>query len=118
MQRGCTSVALANVDKSNESAHGDSRYSVEAGVSPASMDGCVASLARCHNRFVSAGVDRGLGSSVPTTDKIKNPEQAGLVRPQLNEIKSRLASESDEPPGRMLVGMLGQDSFTSAEMKR
>src|SRR5881396_585284 len=72
----------------------------------------------CHNRFVSAGVDRRPGSSVPTTEKIKNPKQAGVVGPQCNEIKSCLASQSDETVGRVFVRMLGQDSFTGAEMKR
>jgi hypothetical protein len=39
MQRRCARVVLAYVDKFNESAHCNWRYSVEAGVSPASMDG-------------------------------------------------------------------------------
>ena len=60
MQRSCTRVALAYVDKSNEDAHRDSRYSVEAGLPPASMDGlhCAAGTAAItglHPRALTAG---------------------------------------------------------------
>src|SRR5262249_793097 len=80
------------------------------------MDGlrCAAGTTGLHPRALTAGPE----SSVRATDKIKNPKQAGIVGPQSNEIKSRLASQRDETVWRVFVGMLGQDSFTGEEIKR
>jgi hypothetical protein len=49
--------------------------------------------------------------------KIKYAKQTRVVSPKFGEIKSRLASQRDETFRRVLVGMLGQNFFTSAEMK-
>src|SRR5262249_40068007 len=80
------------------------------------MDGlrCAAGTTGLHPRALTAGPE----SSVRATDKIKNPKQAGVVGPQFNEIKSRLASQRDETVWRVFVGMLGEDSFTGEETKR
>jgi hypothetical protein len=49
--------------------------------------------------------------------KIKYAKQTRVVSPEFGEIKSRLASQRDETFRRVLVGMLGQNFFTGAEME-
>src|SRR5262245_9479297 len=117
MQRSRARVALADIDQFNEGAHCKSPYSVEAGASPASVDalGCAADTAA--TQVVAAGADGRPGSSTLATAKIKYAKQSRVVSPQSGEIKSSPASQRDETFRRVFVRMLGQDFFTSMEIK-
>src|SRR5262245_7344795 len=101
MQRDCVCVAFAHINEFNEGAHCGS----DAG-NPA----CKFLVRKCASWQTRLSASR-------CDYKIKNAKQTCVVSPQFGEIKSGLASQSDETFTRVLVRMLRQDFFTGVEMK-
>lgn len=90
MQGGRIRVALAHIGEFNESAH------------------CVGDAGNPACMFLTrkyASAQTGLSAS-RCGYKVEHAEQLGVVSPQFDEIKSRLASQSDETFRRVLIGML------------
>jgi len=101
MQGGRLHVALAHIGEFNKGAHC---------VGDAGNPACMFLI----RKYASA--QTGLSAS-RCGYKVEHAKQPSVVGPQFEESKSRLASQSDETFRRMLVGMLGQNFLTSAEMK-